>query len=116
MGMSLLFKIIPFFFLVACAHTEQTAVSEHRLRGPYEFRESGQRVPRFFEIDGRSSTTIEALKQAVVSLPPNSCLRWSPGCMPYETIELGPKPYMSLKDFRAFCRQHEVQFIWYFGR
>jgi len=35
--------------------------------------------------------------------------------MPYDAIEFGPRPYMSLNAFQTFCRQHKVEFIWYFG-
>ena len=85
------------------------------MRGPYEYLESGKRVPRYFEIDSRACTTMDELKQAVMRLPPNSVLKWTGGCSPYDEIELGQRPYMSLHEFQRFCAEHKVRFIWYFG-
>ena len=85
------------------------------MRGPYDFLEGGKRVPRYFEIDGQTYTTIEDLRRAATNLPAGSRLLWSPGCIPYDFVELGPQPYMTVAAFRLFCRQHRVEFVAHFG-
>jgi hypothetical protein len=112
-------KTFTFYFTLLTAFTiaasAQKGVTEHRMRGPYEFLENGKRVPRFFEIDGHSCTNLDGLKKAVIGLPPDSHLYWSPGCISYKFIELDPKPYITLEAFGLYCKEHRVKFDAYFG-
>lgn len=105
--------------LVATAvicHSRPDATAQHTMLGPYDFEESGKRVPRFYEIDGTRYTSIEELKHAVTQLPPGSKLLLRGGCEPDDAVELGPRPYMSLSAFKRFCRSHQASFEWHYGR
>jgi hypothetical protein len=44
----------------------------HLLLGPYEYDSTRKHVPRYFALDGRRCTTIDALESAIAALPVGS--------------------------------------------
>ena len=97
-------------FIVALGSTLAAAPKEHLMLGPYDYEESGAKVPRFFLIDEVRCRTQAELKQAAAKLPPGSRLVWRQGdADPPSMIELGFPP-MTILGFKNFCALHDVQF------
>jgi hypothetical protein len=63
-------------FIVTLGSTLVAAPKEHIMLGPYDYEESGPKVPRFFFIDEVRCRTQAELKQAADKLPPGSRLVW----------------------------------------
>jgi hypothetical protein len=97
-------------FIVALCSILAAAPKEHMMLGPYDYEESGPKVPRFFLIDEVRCRTQAELKQAAAKLPPGSRLVWRQGdADPPSMIELGFPP-MTILGFKNFCALHHVQF------
>lgn len=63
-----------------------------------------------FVIGNSGFKTIAGLKDFLASRPRGTTLRWSPGC-----VRIGGEPLLSseadMEDFKAFCAEHEINFI-----
>ena len=67
-----------------------------------------------FLIDGTEINDTDALKALVAKLPTGSKVSWNSGCFWYRTLPLrGPK--VTPEQFTAFCREHGIEFHYYFG-
>ncbi len=86
----------------------------HLLLGPYEFDEHGERLPRYFLLDGKAYQNIDALKATLASLPTETTVYLRGSCSPYDAIDLPPHA-TSLSDLREYCRLRKVTFTWTFG-
>ena len=68
------------------------------------------RVDFIFVVGNSGFRTVTALQNFVASLPEGTTLRWSPGCERF-----GGEPLLSsdhdMDEFKAFCRQHHVNFV-----
>jgi hypothetical protein len=96
-------------FVLACTLPAATNAT-HVMLGPYEFEQSGAKVPRFFLIDDTRCHSIGALKRAVSSLPAGSRLVWRQSdADPPGMIHLGFPP-MTIAGFKQFCADHRVEF------
>ena len=83
---------------------------DHIMLGPYEYEESGRKVPRYFLIDDVRCQTQAELKQAAARLPAGSHLVWRRGdADPPSMIEVGFPP-ITIQAFSDFCSQHQVKF------
>jgi hypothetical protein len=86
----------------------------HLLLGPYEYDEHRHHLPRYYRLDDKHYTSVEALKAAIVALPPGSTVYLRGSCQPETAIELPPHP-ISLSELRSYCSEHHVTFTWTFG-
>ena len=63
-----------------------------------------------FVIGGLTFKSVASLEKFIAGLPPNSTIRWAPGC-----CRMGDEPLLSSKkdmdEFKAFCRDKKVQFV-----
>jgi hypothetical protein len=65
--------------------------------------------PRAFKVGPQRFGTLEDSKAFITGLPPGSIVHWDSGCIRYEVIPLAHSE-MSIQDFKAFCKQHSVEF------
>jgi hypothetical protein len=86
----------------------------HVLLGPYEYDSTREHVPRYFTLDGRRYTTIDALQSAIAALPDGSTVYLRGSCDPYDAVDLPPRP-ISLSALRAYCSTRHISFTWTFG-
>ena len=63
-----------------------------------------------FVIGNSGFRSVAALQEFLASSPAGTTLRWNPGC-----VRLGGEPLLSSDDemegFRAFCREHQINFV-----
>jgi hypothetical protein len=63
-----------------------------------------------FVVGNSGFKSVASLKLFIASLPPGITLRWNPGC-----VRLGGEPLLSseseMADFRAFCLEHQIDFV-----
>ena len=68
----------------------------------------------FYTISGANSIakyrSVAALKQSVSSMPPNSTLRWAPGCTRRGSDPLSSQAVFA--DFKAFCFSKQIKFVY----
>lgn len=88
------------------AQTEDPPVYELSLVSIFETPET-----EFVFVIGNSGfKTVAGLKDFLASCPRGTTLRWSPGC-----VRTGGEPLLSsedeMEDFKAFCAEHEINFI-----
>src|ERR1700730_13833417 len=96
--------------LSAFLHAASAAPSEHVMLGPYEYEESGEKVPRFYLIDDTRCESLSQLKQAAANLSPGSRLVWRRSdASPPSVIRFGLLP-TTISSFRNFCAIHHVDF------
>ena len=81
-----------------------------------EFQMQGRRIPETkpwtykFTINGVPCSTLDDLKRAITLLPSGSRLSWETGCFLFFDIPVGSEPRMKMKEFQAFCAEHNVTF------
>jgi hypothetical protein len=66
-------------------------------------------------LQGESYTTRESLMAAVERIPQLSRIVWNSGCIAFPEIPLGPKPRMSMSEFKAFCGRRLIRFDAHWG-
>jgi hypothetical protein len=67
--------------------------------------------PEFlFVIGNNGFRSVASLETFLASRPAGTILRWNPGC-----VRLGGEPLLAseteMEDFRAFCREHQIDFV-----
>jgi hypothetical protein len=67
--------------------------------------------PEFVFVVGNSGfKSVESLKSFIASLPPETTLRWNPGC-----VRLGGEPLLSseseMAELEAFCLERQIHFV-----
>lgn len=81
---------------------------EYELKLVYLF--DGPETEFVFVIGNSGFRTVASLEAFLASRPPGTVLRWSPGC-----VRLGGEPLLSseteMDEFKAFCLEHEIDFI-----
>ena len=63
-----------------------------------------------FVIGNTGFRSLSSLEAFLAARPAGTTLRWSPGC-----VRLGGEPLLSseteMEEFRAFCREHQIDFV-----
>jgi hypothetical protein len=63
-----------------------------------------------FVIGNSGFRTVASLEAFLASRPPGTILRWNPGC-----VRVGGEPLLSsetdMDEFRAFCLEHQIDFV-----
>ena len=67
-----------------------------------------------FVIDRTEIRDTDALKVFVTKLPTGATLHWDSGCFMYKTLPLHG-PTVKLSEFRAFCTERGVKFVFVCG-
>jgi hypothetical protein len=85
---------------------EQPPVYEMKL--VYLF--DGAETEFVFVIGNSGFRTVSSLESFLVSRPAGTILRWNPGC-----VRLGGEPLLSseieMDEFKAFCRDHQIDLV-----
>ena len=70
----------------------------------------GPETEFLFVIGNSGFRSVASLQAFLASRPPGTTLRWNPGC-----VRLGGEPLLSsdgeMEEFRAFCREHQIDFV-----
>ena len=87
---------------------EESRPAIHELKLVYLFE--GPEPEFVFVIGNSGFRSVASLKAFIVSLPPDTTLRWSPGC-----VRIGGEPLLSseidMEEFKAFCLDHRIDFV-----
>jgi hypothetical protein len=70
----------------------------------------GSETEFVFVVGNSGFRTVESLRRFLASRPAGTTLRWNPGC-----VRLGGEPLLSseteMDDFKAFCVEHQIDFV-----
>ena len=71
---------------------------------------NGPETEFVFVIGNTGFRSLSSFEAFLATRPAGTTLRWSPGC-----VRLGGEPLLSseteMEEFRAFCREHQIDFV-----
>ncbi|HEY9509033.1 MAG TPA: hypothetical protein VIV82_04155 [Verrucomicrobiae bacterium] len=104
-----------------CQHRMQPTTGSRGARQTYDYVIADQSAQgagfggrRIFVVGDRRFTSESAFISWVVSLPHGASLYWDSGCAKYDLLPLKDST-MKMSEFKKFCTDHGIKFVWRFG-